>query len=167
MAAGIIRIQGKMQNMEKTTNKQSSEFIARGVCVREGMILLCRNIKHGNVYLLGGHVEFGEAANKAVEREMIEETGLVSRATRFLAAVQSRFTQRGTDVFELNLLFELEIESGANPAAAPRSLESDIEFFWHPLSDVAQSGLLPASIVPRLEGWLDGTDPVRFIPPER
>lgn len=150
--------------MKDKIKKKSSEFIARGACVRDGKILLCRNIKHGNVYLPGGHVEFGEAADKALEREMIEETGLASRATRFLAAIQNRFEQRGTDIFELSLLFELELEPDAETDVSPRSMEGHIEFFWHPLSEVAESGLLPESIIPHLEGWLLGTERVFFIP---
>ncbi|NLB70355.1 MAG: NUDIX domain-containing protein [Lentisphaerae bacterium] len=146
-------------------NNKSVDLIARGVCVKNGKILLCRNRKYGNVYLLGGHIEFGEAADRALEREVLEETGLRARATRFLAAVQSRFNQRGVDVFELSLLFELEILDDISTEAEPESLESYIEFFWFPFSDISKSGLLPDTVAVRLNGWLDGSDKDQFVPP--
>ena len=144
---------------------KSSELIARGVCVKDGMILLCRNVKRRHVFLPGGHVEFGESAAYALEREVMEEMGLRARAGRFLAAVQSRFMQGGVDVFELNLVFEVEID-GLSTAAAPRSMEGKIEFLWYPAADVAESGLRPEAMAQHIQGWLeDKAFSGRFIPP--
>ena len=36
------------------------ETIARGVCVKDGKVLLCRGKGLGTTYLPGGHIEFGE-----------------------------------------------------------------------------------------------------------
>ncbi|MGI6749640.1 MAG: NUDIX domain-containing protein [Atribacter sp.] len=46
-------------------NENPVELIVRGVCVLDGMVLLCRNRKAGNVYLPGGHLEPGEGLAQA------------------------------------------------------------------------------------------------------
>ena len=52
------------------------EVIARGVCVQEGKILLCRAKGGATTYLPGGHVEFGETGRQALVREVKEEMGV-------------------------------------------------------------------------------------------
>ena len=50
------------------------ETIARGVCVKDGKVLLCRGKGAASTYLPGGHIEFGETGAEALVREMKEET---------------------------------------------------------------------------------------------
>ena len=45
------------------------EIIVRGVCLSRGHLLVCRNVSRGNVYLPGGHVEWGESSPSALRRE--------------------------------------------------------------------------------------------------
>ncbi len=131
------------------------ETIVRGVCVAEGQILLCQNRKAEICYLPGGHIDFGEPAARALEREILEEMGLPSRAGRFLGAAEHRFVQQGKPKAEINLVFALDIP-GLNPEAGPPpSAEAWIRFFWHPLADLAAVRLEPASLIPALARWLD------------
>lgn len=70
------------------------EVIARGVWIVGQQVLLCRNRKHGHVFLPGGHVEFGESAAEALAREFLEETGQRVRIGTFLGGVEASFIQR-------------------------------------------------------------------------
>ncbi len=139
------------------------ELIVRGVCLCNGMLLLCRNRKVGNVFLPGGHIEPGESAVAALKREIREELAMEGTLTQFLGVVESHFVQAGSEVFELNLVFVACIGCG-NVDTQPLSMEGLIEFFWCPLEEVPASGMLPTSLAMRIQGWLDGSDPVRFIP---
>lgn len=139
------------------------ELIVRGVCLCNGMLLLCRNRKVGNVYLPGGHIELGESADAALKRELMEELAVEGIVTQFLGVAESRFVQAGDEVFELNLVFAVHIDCGS-VCTLPQSAEAHIEFFWCPFAEVPVSGMLPTSLATRLQGWLDGSDPVRFIP---
>ena len=116
------------------------ETIARGVCVRDGKLLLCRAKGGSSTYLPGGHIEFGETGREALVREMKEETGLDATTGRFLGAVENSFLQHGKPHAEINLVYELEL---SDPAAEVRAAEDWIEFEWRDLADLASANLLP------------------------
>ncbi len=114
------------------------EVIARGVCVREGKILLCRAKGGATAYLPGGHVEFGETGREALVREVREELGLDAETGAFLGVVENSFRQHGKPHAEINLVYELTLPAGA----AARSREYWIEFEWRDISNLCD--LLPA-----------------------
>ena len=115
------------------------EIIARGVCVQEGNILLCRAKGGATTYLPGGHVEFGETGRQALVREVKEEMGVDAETGAFLGVVENAFEQHGKPHAEVNLVYELKI-----PAATPaRALEDWIAFEWRDLAHL--DDLLPAA----------------------
>jgi ADP-ribose pyrophosphatase YjhB (NUDIX family) len=83
---------------------------------RHERVLLTRRADNGHWCLPGGHMEPGESAAEACEREVLEETGLTVRATR-LTGVYSNPDQLvvypdGNKVFMVVLSFEAEILDG-------------------------------------------------------
>ena len=117
------------------------ETIARGVCVRDGKILLCRAKGGSTTYLPGGHIEFGETGRKALVREMAEETGLEVKTGRFMGVVENSFLQHGKPHAEINLVYEMTL---VDADAAVSAKEDWIEFLWCPLSELEGARLLPA-----------------------
>ena len=115
------------------------EVIARGVCVTEGKILLCRAKGGNTTYLPGGHVEFGETGRQALVREVKEEMGVDAETGAFLGVVENAFEQHGKPHAEVNLVYELKVPS-ATPA---RACEDWIEFEWRDLAQL--DDLLPAA----------------------
>ena len=121
------------------------EIIARGVLVHDDSLLLCRNRKRGYSFLPGGHVDFGEPAREALEREVREELGAGLLADRFLGAMEASFTQPKADKrgpgrrhHEVNLVFQLS-PPPAGPSFEPgalRSQEKHIEFIWEPMASL-------------------------------
>ena len=115
------------------------EVIARGVCVRDGKILLCRAKGGSSTYLPGGHIEFGETGREALVREIDEELGLKATTGEFLGVVENSFEQHGKPHAEINLVYELAIPADRQVAAR----EDWIEFEWRDLSKL--DDLLPAA----------------------
>lgn len=122
-----------------------TELIVRGILIHDGRVLLCRNRKHGHVFLPGGHIDPGETACAALERETLEEMGVKLKAGRFIGAMEASFTQQGKAAkpprrhHEVNLVFALDLPATQPPIdpASLRSVEDHIEFIWESMSRVA------------------------------
>ena len=126
------------------------ETIARGVCVRNGKLLLCRAKGGASTYLPGGHIEFGETGRQALVREVKEELGVESSTGAFLGVVENTFLQHGKPHAEINLVYELEMgmgngERGMGNGELPpiKSQEDWIEFEWCELNRLDEANLLP------------------------
>lgn len=115
------------------------ETIARGVCIVDGKLLVCRAKGAKSCYLPGGHIEFGETGRQALVREMMEETGLRATAGDFLGVVENAFEQHGKPHAEINLVYEMTLD-----ATLVASREDWISFEWVPLAELAAANLLPA-----------------------
>jgi len=113
------------------------ETIARGVCVRDGKLLLCRAKGGGTTYLPGGHIEFNETGRQALLREVDEELGVEAEVGRFMGVVENTFVQHGKPHAEINLVYELALRSDSGISAR----EDWIEFEWRPLDKL--DDLLP------------------------
>ena len=131
------------------------ENIARGVCVVDGKVLLCKPKKGGYTYLPGGHIEFGEKGREALVREIKEEMGLEAEAGDLLGVVESAFEQHGKPHAEINLIYRLKLippSSSLLPHPSslipPPSLESWIAFEWRDVSDLDNANLLPPEMIP-------------------
>lgn len=129
------------------------EFLARGVCVLDGMLLLCYGRRSGVRYLPGGHVEFGEQARHALAREMLEETGIEAQVGRFLGCCEHAFVQEGVPRSELNMVFEMRLP-GVSAREEVNASESWIGFQWQSLEKLDESGMEPAVLRKALPGWL-------------
>ncbi len=118
------------------------ETIARGVCIQDGKVLLCRAKGGTTTYLPGGHIEFGETGRQALVREMKEEMGVDATAGAFLGVVENQFQQHGRPHAEINLVYRMAIPEGT--AATAR--EDWIAFEWRDLADLDAAHLLPAEM---------------------
>ena len=129
------------------------ETIARGVCVKDGRLLLCRAKGGRSTYLPGGHIEFGETGRAALVRETREELGVDSSTGAFLGVLENSFVQNGRPHAEINLVYELNLADGVD-ADRLKSCEDWIEFVWWKLDDLASANLLP-EVFRMLSGWPD------------
>ncbi len=123
------------------------ETIARGVCVRDGKILLCRAKGGSSTYLPGGHIEFGETGRQALQREILEEIGAEATVGRFIGVVENSFMQHGKPHSEINLVYEFDMD-----AESVCAKEDWIEFEWRDIGELADANLLPEAFR-RLESW--------------
>ena len=114
------------------------ETIARGVCIMDGKVLLCKSKGGENTYLPGGHIEFGETGRAALKREVMEELGAEATVGRFMGATENTFMQNGKKHAEINLVYEFTLNEMASEAK-----EDWIEFVWWPVENIKNAKLLP------------------------
>ena len=67
----------------------SIETIVRGVCVKDGHLLVYQNTNFGYICLPGGHVEFWEPMTDALCREWNEEVGCDCAVKKNATSVQT------------------------------------------------------------------------------
>ena len=129
------------------------ENIARGVCVVDGKVLLCKPKSGAYTYLPGGHIEFGEKGREALVREIKEEMGLESEAGELLGVEECQFEQHGKPHAEINLIFKLTIPSCLpSQASQPLAQEDWIAFEWRDISDLENANLLPPEMAKYVRG---------------
>lgn len=125
------------------------ETIARGICIKEGHLLVCQPAKGGRCYLPGGHIEFGEIARTALVREIAEEMNQTATAGAFLGTSEDTFMQEGEQHCEINLYFALDIPAITPQQGDPTAAETWIAFRWIPCTQAAltAANLLPAHLI--------------------
>lgn len=124
------------------------EIIARAVVIRDGRLLVVRDVGAAWFFLPGGHVEAGEAVEAALVRELREELGCAATIAGFVGAVEYGYTSAGRDRRELNLVFEAGLD-----APAPDSQEDHLEFSWVPMSGLAEITLRPEPLRAGVRQW--------------
>ncbi|MEG0898876.1 MAG: NUDIX hydrolase [Oscillospiraceae bacterium] len=73
-----------------TTDKNWFRYRAAAIIIENGCVLLASNETSDYYYSVGGGVHFGEAAEEAVVREVLEETGVKYEVDR-LAFIHENF----------------------------------------------------------------------------
>ncbi|HEV8337825.1 MAG TPA: NUDIX hydrolase [Candidatus Polarisedimenticolia bacterium] len=102
-----------------------------------------------------GGVLPGESMEEGIAREMMEETGLEVRLTRYVLRVRVEFQHRGAKTNWMTHVFAADFVSGE---IAPLDLEEIREARWSPLSELAgtvrQALLASGSAGLRYRAWL-------------
>ncbi|MBD2869066.1 NUDIX domain-containing protein [Paenibacillus arenilitoris] len=132
----------------------SSNFhhLVRGIITDGEKVLAARAIGHKNTFLPGGHVEFGESAPIALQREIEEELGLSCRIEGYLGLVEHQWLKNNELHCEINQAFKVivpELDVSRNPP----SRESHIEFIWVSVNELENYRLQPfpfRKLIPQL-----------------
>lgn len=152
----------KPRGSARNDRKPHIELIARGVLARDGQVLLCQSVKHGYFYLPGGHIEFGESAAAAAEREILEELGIKLRAGALALVSEGAFSAK-RDHHEINLVFHMEHPTPwPKSLVNPKSKEPHIAFRWVELAAAQDLDIRPTAI----KAWLAsgcGDDRIEWV----
>ncbi len=110
---------------------------------------------------LGGEIEFGERAEAAAARELLEELGREVRVRAPLGVTENLFQYRGGRGHELVFEFVAEWAPGAEPPdlepLAAREGEYIFRARWVPLAELlgGMHRVYPEGLPERLAGWLN------------
>ncbi len=124
------------------------------MCAKD-RVLLTRMEAGNYTFLPGGHIEMGESAMPALEREIQEELGKPCAVKKFLGAIENSWIDGDTRHHEVNLIFEVDIpDLDSNGAVA--SQEKHIEFLWAAPDDFEKLNLLPVPLRAFIKNWHAG-----------
>lgn len=131
------------------------------VLYRDGKILMQRSLGDEGYALPGGQVSFGEFSQKALARELMEETGAAVKIGR-LCAVAEVFFQWQKPCHQVNFYYLAELKNAdALPQESFYAYDAlgrerrDLEFSWISLKDLDRIKIYPHCIKPYLKKMPD------------
>lgn len=125
------------------SRKNQIEVIARAIMMNEDNILLCRMRDAKWYFLPGGHVEFGEFAEKALVRELNEEANITGVKVGNLAGIiENKFPIDEQLHHEINMFFDVELKEDLSF----ENQESHILYEYISLDKIDDVKILPMSI---------------------
>lgn len=92
------------------------------IIMKDGKFLMVGNEKVDYLYSVGGRVKFGETAEQAIVREVLEETGVKMEVDR-LGFVHENifhgdsFWKKGKLVYEISFFFYMKVPSDFDPVS--------------------------------------------------
>ena len=100
-----------------------------------GELLVVRRGKEpakGMLDLPGGFVDNDETAEEGIEREVLEETGLIITSSDYLFSLPNIYIYSGLEIHTLDIFFACHVPDGSLPVAA----DDAAECFWMPLAEI-------------------------------
>jgi 8-oxo-dGTP diphosphatase len=117
------------------------ELIARAVIIKKDKILLCKQKDKDYYFLPGGHINFGETAQQALQREIQEELGVpFEDEPVFLSMLENIYKDGNGQRHELNFIFTARIDDKIE------SKEEHIEFAWQETERIYSVNVKPVAI---------------------
>ncbi|MBU4351325.1 NUDIX domain-containing protein [Candidatus Parcubacteria bacterium] len=133
--------------MEK--RNQNIEVCARAVIMNQGRILICWHKLNNHYFFPGGHVEYGELAEKALSRELKEELDIKIKKALFIGLTENIYEQKGEPHHEINLVFQVFTDK-----VKDKSMEDYIDFSFFSQKEFRTKRVLPPSLQKSVLKWL-------------
>ena len=131
--------------------------LSRAVIIKDEKLLVCVNSSKLPFYFLpGGHIEHGESAVYALERELEEELGFACLVQRFLGCFEYSFIPINPNKchsHEYNFIYLVDAPE-LDENTAPQSPEDHTVFAWIPLAALEDFDFRPQPLKKPLIEWL-------------
>lgn len=133
MAADIISrcsglpVEATLDSLTMQAGYMTPKVDVRGAVVRDGRLLLVRERSDGGWCMPGGWADVGEAPSRCVEREIMEESGYIARATSIVGIYDANNDYDPIEFFHsYKIVFLCELNGGE---ASTSNETSDVGFF--------------------------------------
>lgn len=130
----------KNQDLTIADGKNILNIRVAGIIIKDGRVLMVKNLRSDYIYSLGGRLKFGEDARSGVVREVYEETGIKMEVDR-LGFIHENFfigstpSKMDAEVYEITFYFYMKVpydfwlETGVETADDDR--ETLVWLDWH------------------------------------
>lgn len=128
--------------------------------MKDGALLLAYHKEDNYYFLPGGHVEFGEALNIALEREFMEELDFTVKCHRLITVFEHGWDNKGAFQHEINYYFAVELN---NPDKDLQSQVEYLSFEWVPIDKLSKIKFLPSAILSTIIDHITGKPIKSFL----
>ncbi len=129
------------------------ENIVRAVIIKDEKILTCLAKESGHYFLPGGHIEFGEDATTALNRELEEELGVNLVSSNFIGILENFYGTKDKKHHEYCVVFQGELSG-----YSIKSKENHIDFVWMTKEELRGANFLPSHFKQSLLKWLNNKE---------
>ena len=111
------------------------------IIMRDGKILMVGNDRADYLYSVGGRIKFGETAEEAVVREVLEETGVKMEVDRLGFVHENYFygdapSNQGKLIYEISLFFYMKMPQEFTPVSVSFTEDNSKEYIrWISLDE--------------------------------
>ena len=117
---------------------------AGAIIIKDGRILMAGNRNANHLYSVGGRLKFGETAEEAVVREVLEETGVRMEVDRLAFVHENYFTLdsaevSGKPIYEISLFFIMKAPENFTPTCQSITEDGSPEFLCWITPDTAET----------------------------
>lgn len=111
------------------------------IILKNGKILMVGNDRADYLYSVGGRIKFGETAEEAIVREVLEETGVKMEIDRLGFIHENYFygdapSKQGKLVYEISLFFYMEVPHDFAPVSVSFTEDNSKEYLrWISLDE--------------------------------
>lgn len=134
------------------------EVCVRGIIIKDRKILVCKNKNKDYYYFPGGHVDFGEKAERALVRELREELNLQVKKVSLIGINENIFKDGEGSHHEINLVFE--VKAGK---VKDKSMEDHLDFFFLDMKKFNKARVLPTAMQKQVLKWVEDKNFPGFI----
>ncbi len=129
--------------------KNNFELCVRAIIQQNGKILVCKNKEKNYYFFPGGHINFGESAERALRRELKEELYISIKTISFIGAIENIFMEEKIEHHELDLIFSVKAEN-----VRDKSKEDHIDFLFFDTKRFAREIIFPLALRDNIVKWL-------------
>lgn len=111
------------------------------IIMQDGKILMVGNDRVDYLYSVGGRIKFGETAEEAIVREVLEETGVKMEVDRLGFVHENYFygdapSKQGKLVYEISLFFYMKVPHDFAPVSVSFTEDNSKEYLrWASLDE--------------------------------
>lgn len=111
------------------------------IIMQDGKILMVGNERADYLYSVGGRIKFGETAEEAIVREVLEETGVKMEVDRLGFVHENYFygdapSKQGKLVYEISLFFYMKVPRDFAPVSVSFTEDNSKEYLrWISLDE--------------------------------
>lgn len=120
--------------------------IVRSIISNNKKILLCKNLEGNHYFLPGGHIEHGETAEEALDRELIEEISQKPLTKKYLTKVHNSYIKDGKKFEELFFVYKVDLKDHNILCT-----EKHIEYHWVEIESIDYINFKPQKFITEIK----------------